>query len=125
MAVVHRFIDKHGEGGGGVKGYPSSKMFAKLVNKNAINNKKLYPPQKIFTTPVYPPSHNLAKTSRTLPLDFQTCFKTSFIKDEMIVLIQQEQAKNLGYLSLFSSPGNSIHIESYILEIEEANINIV
>jgi hypothetical protein len=33
---------------------------------------KVYPPSKIFTTPIYPPSQNLTKTSLTLPLDFQT-----------------------------------------------------
>jgi hypothetical protein len=32
----------------------------------------MYPPPKIFTTPIYPPSQNLAKTSPTLPLEFQT-----------------------------------------------------
>jgi hypothetical protein len=32
----------------------------------------VFPPTKIFTTPIYPPSQNLAKTSWTLPLDFQT-----------------------------------------------------
>ncbi len=36
------------------------------------NTKKLYPPPKIFTTPICPPSQNLAKTALTLPLDFQT-----------------------------------------------------
>jgi hypothetical protein len=30
------------------------------------------PPSKIFTTPIYPPHINLAKTSWTLPLDCQT-----------------------------------------------------
>ncbi len=38
------------------------------------NTKKVYPPPKIFTTPIYPPSKNLAKTSWTLPQDFQTVF---------------------------------------------------
>jgi hypothetical protein len=41
--------------------YPPSKFFAALVNKNAIKHQKGVPfPQ------------NLAKTSGTLPLDFQT-----------------------------------------------------
>jgi hypothetical protein len=53
--------------------YSPSKIFAKLVNKNAIKQQKVVPsPPKIFTTPIYPPSQNLAKTSLTLPLDFQT-----------------------------------------------------
>ena len=32
----------------------------------------VYPPKKNFTTPIYPPSQNFAKTSLTLPQDFQT-----------------------------------------------------
>jgi hypothetical protein len=35
--------------------------FTWTVNKNAINTKKVYPPPKIFTTPIYPPSRNLEK----------------------------------------------------------------
>ncbi len=31
----------------------------------------MYPPPKIFTIPIYPPSQNLAKTSSTLPLESQ------------------------------------------------------
>jgi hypothetical protein len=55
----------------GIKVYPPSNIFAKLVNKTAINTKKLYPPpKKNFTTPIYPPSQNLAKNSWTFPLDF-------------------------------------------------------
>jgi hypothetical protein len=61
-----------GRGIRGIKVYPPSKFFAKLVNKNAIKHKKVYPPPKIFTTPIYPPFQNLAKTSLTLPLEFQT-----------------------------------------------------
>jgi hypothetical protein len=56
----------------GIKVYPPSKMFARLVNKNAIKHQKGVPSPQIFTTPIYPPSQNLAKTSWTLPLDFQT-----------------------------------------------------
>jgi hypothetical protein len=48
-------------GGGGIKVDPPFKVFAKLVIKNAMK------PQKDVPTP-----QNLAKTSRTLPLDFQT-----------------------------------------------------
>jgi hypothetical protein len=61
-----------GEGGGRIKVYPPSKIFAKLDNKITIKHKKVYPPKKIFTTPIYPLSQNLSKTSWTLPLDFQT-----------------------------------------------------
>jgi hypothetical protein len=45
--------------------YPPSKIFAKLVNKNAIKHQKGVPSPKIFTTPIYPPSKNLTKTSWT------------------------------------------------------------
>jgi hypothetical protein len=62
-----------GEGGrGGIKVYPPSKIFAKLVSGNAIKHQKVVPSQKNFTTLLYPPSQNLAKTSWTLPKDFQT-----------------------------------------------------
>jgi hypothetical protein len=63
-------------------------MFAKLVNKNAIKHQKGVPsPQnfKIFTTLIYPPSQNLAKTSWTLPQDFQTvCICVDFISDNFL-----------------------------------------
>jgi hypothetical protein len=51
---------------GVIKG--DSETFAKLVNKNAIKH------QKGVTSPknLHYPSQNLAKTSRTLFLDFQT-----------------------------------------------------
>jgi hypothetical protein len=49
-----------------------SKIFTKLVNKNAINPEKVYPPPKVFTALIYHLPRNLAKTSWTLPLDFQT-----------------------------------------------------
>jgi hypothetical protein len=67
-------IDAHTGGGdeGGIKVYPPSQMFVKLVNINAIKHQKVYPPPKIFITPIYPPSQNLAKTSTILPLEFQT-----------------------------------------------------
>jgi hypothetical protein len=64
-------IDAHrGPGGGGEGGYKLSSP--NLLIKMQKNTKKVYPPQKIFTTPIYPPSQSLAKTSWTLPLDFQT-----------------------------------------------------
>jgi hypothetical protein len=49
-------------------------MFAKLFNKNAIKPQKSVPSPKNVHNPytVYHPSQNLAKTSWTLPLDFQT-----------------------------------------------------
>ncbi len=56
-----------GERGGGLKVYPPSKFFAKLVNKNAIKHQKGVPSPKNFHNP-----YKVAKTSWTLPLDFQT-----------------------------------------------------
>jgi hypothetical protein len=56
-------IDAHREGGGvrgGIKVFPPSKILVKIVNKNAKKTKKVYPPPKFFTTPIYPPSQNLA-----------------------------------------------------------------
>jgi hypothetical protein len=50
---------------------PSSKIFTKLINKNAVMpNKGLPSPKKVFTTFMYPPSKNFAKWIH--PLDFQT-----------------------------------------------------
>jgi hypothetical protein len=54
-------IDAHK--GGGIKVYPPSEIFSKLVNKNAIKHRKGVPSPK-----------NLAKTSSTLPLEFQTIY---------------------------------------------------
>jgi hypothetical protein len=69
-------MDRCTQGGGrgkrGIKVYPPSKIFAKLVNKNAIKHHKGVPSPKIFTTPIYPPSQKVTKASWTLPLDFQT-----------------------------------------------------
>ncbi len=52
-------IDAHrgggGEGGeGGIIVYPPSKIFAKLVNKNAIKHQKGVPSPKIFYNPYIP-----------------------------------------------------------------------
>jgi hypothetical protein len=51
---------------------PPSKIFTKLVIKNAINPKNgvLFP--KISTTPTYPSPKKLVKTSWTLSMDFET-----------------------------------------------------
>jgi hypothetical protein len=62
-----------GEGGdGGIKVYPPSKIFTKLVNKNGIKHQKGVPSPKNFHNPYIPPSQKVAKSSWTLPLDFQT-----------------------------------------------------
>jgi hypothetical protein len=59
-------------GRGGIKVYPPSKFFAKLVNKNAIKHQKGVPSPQNFHSPYIPSLQNLAKTSWTLPQDFQT-----------------------------------------------------
>ena len=69
-----------GGGQGGIKVYPPSKIFAKLVYKNAIKHPKGVPTQKKFSTPITPPSQNLAKTSLTLPLEFQTIKASTYKK---------------------------------------------
>jgi hypothetical protein len=53
---IKRNIDAYRGVRGGV--YPTSKIFAKLVNKNAIKHQKGVPSTKIFTTPIYSPSQN-------------------------------------------------------------------
>jgi hypothetical protein len=59
----------------GIKVYPPSETFAKLVNKNATKHQKGVPSSKNFHNPyIHPPSQNLAKTSSTFPLEFQTVF---------------------------------------------------
>jgi hypothetical protein len=67
---AHRWV----KGVKGVRGLRGgfSKIFTKLVNKNAKKNKNGYPPLKKFTTAINPTPRNLAKTSWTLPLDFPT-----------------------------------------------------
>jgi hypothetical protein len=54
----------HTEGrGGGIKVYPPSKIFAKLVNKNAIKHQKGVPSPKNFYNPYIP---SLPKSGKTL-----------------------------------------------------------
>jgi hypothetical protein len=60
-------IDAHrgGEGGeGGIKVYPPSKIFAKLVNKNAIKHQKVVPSPQNFHNPYIP---SLPKFDKNLP----------------------------------------------------------
>jgi hypothetical protein len=48
-------IDEHKSWVKGIKVDPPSKIFTKLVNKNAIKPEKVnLPPQKNFTTSIYP-----------------------------------------------------------------------
>jgi hypothetical protein len=47
-------IDTHRGGEGGIKVYPPSKIFAKLVNKNAIKHQKGVPSPKNFHNPYIP-----------------------------------------------------------------------
>jgi hypothetical protein len=68
-------MDAHGGGGvRGIKMYPPSIMFAKLVNKNGIKPQKGVLSPNNFHTPLYPPSKHLAKISWTPTLDFQTVY---------------------------------------------------
>jgi hypothetical protein len=47
-------IDVHRGRGGGIKVYPSSEIFAKLVNKNAIKHQKGVPSPQNFYNPYIP-----------------------------------------------------------------------
>ncbi len=67
---------------------PPSQILTKLVHKNAVKPKKVYPTPIIFTTLIYPPPEILVKTSLALPLNFQT-------------LCIYEPKPNLGPISLF------------------------
>jgi len=58
-------------GRGGIKVYLPSKIFAKLVNENAIKHQKGVPSHQNFPNPYIPSLQNLARTSWTLPQDFQ------------------------------------------------------
>jgi hypothetical protein len=59
-------IDAHRGGGGegGIKVYPPSKIFAKLVNKNAIKHQKVVPFPQNFHNPYIP---SLPKFGKKLP----------------------------------------------------------
>jgi hypothetical protein len=55
----------HTRGGeGGIKVYPPSKIFAKLVNKNAIKHQKVVPSPQNFHNPYIP---SLPKFGKNLP----------------------------------------------------------
>ncbi len=59
---------------------PPSKIFSKLVYKNAIKHQK--------GVPIHPPSQNLAKTSSTLPLEFQTvCIYVQYTHLSLLLLL--------------------------------------
>ncbi len=90
----------------GIKVYPPSKIFKKLVNKNAIKHQKVVPSPKNFTTPIYPPSQNLAKTSSTLPLEFQT-----------VCIYEQEQDKKYGLINMNSTGKLMQSSVNYILHL--------
>ncbi len=59
-------IDAHRGGGwwGGIKVYPPSKIFARLVNKNAIKHQKVVPSPKNLKNPYIP---SLPKFGKNLP----------------------------------------------------------
>jgi hypothetical protein len=74
--------------------YPSSKMFAKLVNKNAIKHQKGVPSHKIFSQPLYTlPPKIWQKPHGPSPLDFQTvciyviCVKHGCLDRDQIVTL--------------------------------------
>jgi hypothetical protein len=83
------FVDAHRGGGRWDKSGP---FFLEKTQK-------VYPPKKMFTNPIYPPFQNLAKTSWTLPVDFQTVF------------IYENNTK-LNQLSKFIGPGFSVCLYS-------------
>ncbi len=65
--------------------YPPSKIFAKLVNKNAIKHQKGIPSQKNFHNPLLPFPQKFGNTSWTLPLDSQTVCIYAFILSRFLV----------------------------------------
>ncbi len=62
--VVNHICTQGGGGEGRIKVYPPSKIFAKLVNKNAIKHQKVVPSPKNFHNPYIP---SLAKFGKNLP----------------------------------------------------------
>ncbi len=78
VSVSYWWVHRCTQGGGGVRGekgikvYPPSKIFAKLVDKNAIKHQKVYPPPK-FSQPLYTfPIKLWQKPHGPSPPDFQT-----------------------------------------------------
>jgi hypothetical protein len=63
-----RGIDAHR--GGGIKVYPSSKIFAKLVNKNAIKHQKVAPSPQNFHNPYIPSLSKFGKNHPDPPPGF-------------------------------------------------------
>jgi hypothetical protein len=61
------------EGVRGIKGDTPSKFFTKLVIKNAINNKKLYPPPHSFHTHYIPLPKKIGKNLMDPPAIFSNC----------------------------------------------------
>jgi hypothetical protein len=55
---------------GGIKVYPPSKMFAKLVNKNAIKHQKGVPSPKYFHNPYIPSLPKFGKNLTDPPPGF-------------------------------------------------------
>jgi hypothetical protein len=60
----------HTKGGEGIKVYPPSKMFAKLVNKNPIKHQKGVPSPQKFHNPYIPSLPKFGKNLMDLPPGF-------------------------------------------------------
>jgi hypothetical protein len=58
---------------GGIKVYPSSKTFSKLVNKNAIKHQKGVPSPKNFYNPYLPSLPKFGKNLMDPPPGFSNC----------------------------------------------------
>ncbi len=71
MAQNFCFFPTVGGGpGGGIKVYPTSKFFAKLVNKNAIKQQKGVPSPQNFHNPYIPSLPKFGKNQMDTPSGF-------------------------------------------------------
>jgi hypothetical protein len=110
--------------GGGIKVYPFSKFFSKLVNKNALTpliHQKRVPSQIFFTTLIYLPSH-LAKTSMTLLLDFQTVCIYALNEPFRLNFILFQQILNRSMFAAGSGLDLELSLEPILQELEWPDI---
>jgi hypothetical protein len=72
---LHCIFDSIWERGGrgGIKVYPPSKIFAKLVNKNAIKHQKGVPSPQNFHNPYIPSHQKFGKNLMDPPSGFSNC----------------------------------------------------
>ncbi len=74
VSLFISLFDAHREGVGGIKVYPPSEIFAKLVNKNAIKTPKRYTLPPKFSQPLYTlPSTKGPKPYGPSPWIFKPC----------------------------------------------------